>query len=73
MAVASIGDLDFWVWGLWDRRDSSIENNPHSYIMRMRTQGGHSITKHTGEGAGSEGMSQNPQNIYPKIAILEKC
>ena len=32
---------------------------------------GHSITKHTG--GWLEGLSQNLQNIYPKIAILKKC
>ena len=31
--------------------------------------GGNSITKHTG-GGRLEGLSQKPQNIYPKIAIL---
>ena len=32
---------------------------------------GHSITKHTGGGGGwLEGLSQKPQNIYPKLAIF---
>ena len=35
-------------------------------------QGGHSITKHTGEG-WLEGLRQKPQNTYPKIAIFKKC
>ena len=34
---------------------------------------GHSITKHTGGGGWLEGLSQKPQNIFPKIAILKKC
>ena len=34
--------------------------------------GGHSITKHTREGGWLEGLSQNPQNISPKIVILKK-
>ena len=35
------------------------------------SQGGHSITKHTG--GWLEGLNQKPQTIYPKIAILKKC
>ena len=34
---------------------------------------GHYMTKHTGEGVWLEGLSQKPQNIYPKIAIFKKC
>ena len=34
---------------------------------------GHSITKHTGAGGWLKGLSQKPQNIYPKIAIFKTC
>ena len=54
-----------------------IINGDESHLIihllgQARLQGGgHSITKHTV--GWLEGLSQNPQNIYPKIAILEKC
>ena len=47
------------------------------YVSRIAR--GHSITKHTVGGGGGggegwlEGLSQKPQNIYPKLAILGKC
>ena len=42
-------------------------------LVNTRGGGGgrHSITKHMG--GWLEGLSQKPQNIYSKIAILEKC
>ena len=33
----------------------------------------HSVTKYMGGGGWLEGLSQKPQNIYPKIAIFKKC
>ena len=44
------------------------------YVKRIPR--GNSITKHTVGGGGGgwlEGLSQKPQNIYPKIAISRKC
>ena len=38
-----------------------------------RSQGGHSITKHTGGGGWLEGLSQKPQNVSPRIAILKNA
>ena len=32
---------------------------------------GHFITKHMGAGGWLEGLSQKPQNTYPKIAIFK--
>ena len=46
------------------------------YFSNIRPRrGGHTITKHTRGGGGEswlEGLSQNPQNVYLKIAILKK-
>ena len=50
--------------------ENSKVNSGH--FVHVFTPGGHSITKHTGGGGWLEGLSQKPQNIYPKIAILKK-
>ena len=40
-----------------------------SQIPRSFSPGGHSTTKHTG--GWFKGLSQKPQNIYPKIEIFK--
>ena len=39
--------------------------------LLYKVGGGHSLTKHMG--GLLEGLSQNPQNIYPKIAVFKNA